>query len=337
MKGLFHMNILTHNTRYLPHDLNTKFYACKLYTSIRNKKYKGTIKTVTRRYKCSKASLMRWMKLFDGTKDSLVSKSKRPLTVHPNAHTEEELKNIKNLIRRNPNIGLSELYGKLKHKYAYTRHPSSLFRFLRKQGILVEPEHTKPAKRVNKPYNTPIFPGIKMQLDVKHVPKTTYSNWEDDKQKFYQYTIIDEATRERFLYAYDEYNSYTTVDFVKRAIIYFGYVPSMIQTDNGFEFTHGKNTDRLHLFDKLCDELNIIHKLTRPYTPRHNGKVERSHRNDNKRFYEFLSFYSLDDLNKQMKAYLKRSNNIPTSSLKWETPVERRQRLIGKQKITLSL
>lgn len=323
------MNTITYNTRYLPHDLTTKYHACKLYTSIKNKKYKGTVKTVTRRYKCSKASLMRWMKKFDGTKESLLNKSKRPLTPHPNAHTAEELTNIKNLIRRNPNIGLSELYGKLRTNYAYTRHPCSLFRFLRKQGILVQPEAQKVSKRKNKPYETPIFPGIKMQLDVKYVPKECYSLWNDDRQKFYQYTIIDEATRERFIYGYNEFSSYNTVDFVKRAIIYFGYIPTIIQTDNGLEFTNRGLGSHKHLFDQLCEKLNIKHQLIRPYTPRHNGKVERSHRNDNKRFYNYLKFYSLDDLNHQMKAYLRRSNNIPSSSLGWDSPVQRRSKLIN--------
>ena len=108
--------------------------------------------------------------------------------------------------------------------------------------------------------------------------------------KFYQYTIIDEATRERFIYPFKEQSSYSTVTFVKMAIKYFGYTPETIQTDNGFEFTHFKDTKRVHLFDKLCNELGIKHQLIRPRTPRHNGKVERSHRNDNERFYSKLSF-----------------------------------------------
>ena len=110
-------------------------------------------------------------------------------------------------------------------------------------------------------------------------------------EKFYQYTIIDEATRERFIYAYNSHDSFTTVDFVLRSIIYFGYIPEIIQTDNGFEFTNNreKSDKSLHLFDELCKELNIVHKLIKPRTPRHNGKVERSHRNDQERFYSFLS------------------------------------------------
>ena len=53
------------NNRYLPHELNTKFYAVKLYRN------GNSISFVCRRYKISKSSLMRWNKKFDGTKESL--------------------------------------------------------------------------------------------------------------------------------------------------------------------------------------------------------------------------------------------------------------------------
>lgn len=36
-----------------------------------------------------------------------------------------------------------------------------------------------------------------------------------------------------------------------------------------------------------------------------NGKVVRSHRNDNEKFYNPLKFYSLKDLRYQAKLYLK--------------------------------
>lgn len=317
------MNIIPQKTRYVAHDLKIRFKACSTYST---GKYK--VKEIERLYHISKASLMRWMKRFDGTIESLKDKSKRPHTKHPNSHTDEEIKNIMNLLKRNPNIGLSELYGKLKHDYAYTRHPASLFRFLRKKGVYVEPEAPK-SKYKPKPYITPLNPGEKMQLDVKFVPNSCYVGLEH--KKFYQYTIIDESTRERFIYAYDEHSSFSTVDFVYRAIIYFGYIPMCIQTDNGLEFTRHKESKEsgLHLFDRLCNELNIEHKLIKPYTPRHNGKVERSHRNDQKRFYSNLSFYSLEDLQVQMKAYLRRSNSIPSSSLKWLSPIEKRESLIS--------
>ena len=163
-------------------------------------------------------------------------------------------------------------------------------------------------------------------MDVKYVPKYCYVG--TDKQKFYQYTMIDEASRERFIYPYKEQSTYSTIDFVKRAIIYFNYQPKEIQTDNGSEFTFTQKTNRIHPLDLLCASLGINHKLIRPRTPRHNGKVERSHRNDQNRFYNYLKFYSYDDLLKQMKAYLKRSNNIPMQVLGWISPLEKRRKLI---------
>lgn len=85
-----------------------------------------------------------------------------------------------------------------------------------------------------------------------------------------------------------------------------------------------KKTDRIHPLDVLQNELDIKYQLIRPRTPRHNGKVERSLRNDQNRFYNYLKFYSYDDLIKQMKIYLNRSNNIPMQVLGWISPIEKR-------------
>ncbi len=73
-------------------------------------------------------------------------------------------------------------------------------------------------------------------MDVKYVPTACYTG--SNGEKFYQYTMLEEASRERFIYAYKEASSYSTVEFVQRALIYFGYSPDVIQTDNGGEFTH---------------------------------------------------------------------------------------------------
>jgi transposase InsO family protein len=316
------MTIIPHNQRFLPHEVITRFYACKLYSQ-----HNVSVAFVTRRYKISKASLMRWMKRFDGTKDSLVDTSHRPHSVHPNSHTPQEIQWINNYLRRNPTITMIELYGKLRIQRGYSRHPSSLFRFLRKQGYYKE--SLKPKKTYQpKPYDTPKMIGIKWQCDVKYVPKNCKASSLLGDQKFYQYTMIDEASRERFIYHYDEHSSYSSQDFVKRCLMYYGYRPKIIQTDNGFEFTHTTVTDREHPFDILLRQLNITHQLIRPRTPRHNGKVERSHRNDNKRFYRTLKFYSLNDLRLQAKRYLQRSNQTPMSTLGYFTPLETREKLI---------
>jgi len=312
------MKIISQSQRYYPHELITKLNAVILYRN------GNPISFVCRRYKISKASLMRWNKKFDGSKESLIDKSHKPHSRHPNSHTDVELKWIKDYIRRNPNISMIELYGKLRIEKGYSRHACSLFRILRKLGYYKQKQHEY-KKYIPKHYDTPENIGIKWQLDVKYIPKSCYVG--DNPDKFYQYTIIDEASRERFIYPYREQSSYSTIAFVKRAILYFGYKPETIQTDNGMEFTYTMNTDRIHPFDDLCNQLNINHKLIRPRTPRHNGKVERSHRNDSERFYRFLKFYSYDDLIYQMKNYLRRSNNIPMQTLNWLTPLEMRKKI----------
>ena len=70
------MNIVTEvkqeNKRYLPHELTTKVNSVNLYRQTKD------IDFVLRRYHISKASLMRWNRLYDGTKESLMPKSHRP-------------------------------------------------------------------------------------------------------------------------------------------------------------------------------------------------------------------------------------------------------------------
>ena len=93
----------------------------------------------------------------------------------------------------------------------------------------------------------------------------------------------------------------------------------------GSEFINrfsGSKRDLPTLFEKTAAELGIRHKLIRPYTPRHNGKVERSHCEDRKRFYSCHTFYSLDDFAKQLAVHNCRSNNLPMRPLHWLSPNE---------------
>lgn len=108
-----------------------------------------------RRYHISKASLMRWNKQYDGTKESLEPKSHKPLTPHPNSHTEEEIKWIKDYHRRNPNISICELYGKLREDKAYSRHPGSLYRVFVRLGFRKKVESTKKKSKHLGKYDTP--------------------------------------------------------------------------------------------------------------------------------------------------------------------------------------
>lgn len=289
----------------------------------------SSIDVISRRYKVHRSTLWRWKVQFDGTIKSLEPSFSRKHILHPNRQTDYEITCIKNLMRRNPDIGLNELYGKLYRNYGYRRNPITLYRYLKRQNYI----NVKRRKLyIPKPYDTPINLGEKWQLDVKFVPRICYSG-NEVYERYYQYTVIDEASRKRYIRAYKEQSQDSTVDFVLRAFKFFGYKPKIIQTDNGQEFrllNERTKDGRIHSFDKLCLFFNIDHKCIRPRTPRHNGKVERSHRSDNERFYRYLRYYSFEDLQLQMKEYLKRSNDIPSAVLRskydkhrWLSPNEK--------------
>ena len=248
------------------------------------------VSRASRKYNKSRSYIYFWKQRWDGSVASLACQSRRPHS-HPNQHTEAELKLIRDMRRRNPTLGMVELWHRLRQR-GYTRCPESLFRVMRKMGL---------------------FPAEK--------PKNTY------KPKPYE-QMTRPGERVRFLAAYPEQSTYSSADFLRRLTAWYarrGIKVECVQTDNGSEFTNrfsSRKRELPTLFQRTAAELGIRHKLIRPYTPRHNGKVERSHREDQKRFYSCHAFYSLDDFAKQLAVHNRRSNSLPMRPLHWLSPAE---------------
>ena len=282
---------------------------------------KHGVSQASRKYNKGRSYIYFWLKRYDGSLESLACQSRRP-HAHPNQHTQEELKLIHDMRRRNPTLGMVELWHKLK-KRGYTRRPESLFRVMRKLGMF--PPQKEQKKYVPKPYEQMTYPGQRIQIDVKVVPRKCIA---DPTLKLFQYTAIDEYSRLRYLGAYEEQSTYSSTDFLQKTVNWFkrrGITVECVQTDNGFEFTNrfaNSKRDLQTLFETVASGLGVRHKLIRPYTPRHNGKVERSHREDQKRFYNTHNFYSLDDFDKQLAIHQRRSNNYPMRPLLWLSPCE---------------
>lgn len=279
------------------------------------------VSRASRKYNKSRSYIYFWKKRWDGTVESLCCQSRRPHS-HPNQHTEAELKLIRDMRRRNPLLGMVELWHRLKRR-GYTRRPESLFRVMRKMGMFPPQKPKKTYKP--KPYEQMTHPGERIQVDVKVVPRSCIA---DPELRLFQYTAIDEFTRLRFLAAYPEQSTYSSADFLCKLVKWYarrGIRVECIQTDNGFEFTNrfaNSRRDIPTLFESTAQKLGIRHKLIRPYTPKHNGKVERSHREDQKRFYSCHTFYSLSDFATQLSTHNRRSNNFPMRPLGWLSPLE---------------
>ena len=144
-------------------------------------------------------------------------------------------------------------------------------------------------------------------------------------KKFYQYTAIDECTRFCFREMYEEHSTYSSKDFLMNLIKAFPFLIREVQTDNGTEWTTAllvKDKTSKTLFEKALETMDIIYHRIRVATPRHNGKVERQHRTDEKRFYRKMRMYSLEDGKTQLARYNRKSNNIPKVCLNFRTPKE---------------
>lgn len=280
---------------------------------------KGVTKAAIR-YKTNRQYVYRWLKRYDGTLESLADRSHRPHS-HPNQHTPEELKLISDMRRRNPNAGLVVFWVKLMQR-GYTRSVTGLYRVLQRTGkMALKPQNPK---YVPKPYEKMLYPGQRVQIDVKFVPACCLAGAASG-QKFYQYTAIDEYSRFRYLEAFEEHSTYSSAQFLEHLIRAFPFRIECVQTDNGSEFTKrllptGKATPTL--FETRLKQCGIQHKLIRPYTPRHNGKVERSHRKDNEYFYATHKFYSFDDFKKQLAVHSRKYNNFPMCPLNWKSPAD---------------
>lgn len=276
----------------------------------------GNISATARFYRVSRQSVHRWMSRYDGNLESLMDRSKRPKS-HPRQHTQAEIALVLRVQRQNKKLGLMCLWIRLKMSHGYSRTLSALYRLLRRLGVMDAPRKRRPRKP--KPYEPILVPGERIQIDVKHVPKSCLVGAVSGK-RLYQYTAIDECTRWRYIAVYDELSTYNSVKFLHELIERFPFEIGCIQTDNGPEFnSRYQGSGRPSAFESELQELGIRYKPIAPATPRHNGKVERSHRTDQERFYHDNTFFSLKYIRQQASRYIYQSNRRPLMAHGWKS------------------
>jgi transposase InsO family protein len=168
-------------------------------------------------------------------------------------------------------------------------------------------------------------PGELIEIDVKYVPGRVKG------RRYYQYTAIDIASRWRYLRIFEEQSNHHSIIFLEDVIDRFGHKIQSVKTDNGFVFTNRytgsyKREDlsprSLHAFDVCCAKHGIIHYLIDPGKPAQNGRVERSHREDQEKFYDKNIFKNINDLQKKIKLWNDEYNNLEHCGLDGKTPLE---------------
>ena len=169
------------------------------------------------------------------------------------------------------------------------------------------------------------LPGELIEIDVKYVPGRVKN------KRYYQYTAIDTASRWRYLKIYEEQSNFNSIRFLEELMKIFPYKIQAVKTDNGAIFTNyytsmTKRSDMtvktIHALDLFCRENNIIHYLIDPGKPAQNGTVERSHREDQQKFYELNKFRNIWHLQKKLKEWNIYYNDLEHCGLDGKTPNE---------------
>lgn len=181
-------------------------------------------------------------------------------------------------------------------------------------------------KRVKYKYiKATLKPGELVEIDVKYVPG------EIAGMQYFQYTASDKASRWRHLEIYDEQANHHSVLFLEEIIRRAPFAIAAIKTDNHSTFTNyytgtNKRSDllvkSLHALDVACRERGIKHYLIDPGKPAQNGTVERSHREDQEKFYDQHKFVSVEELRYRIRLWNMYYNNLEHCGLNGKTPNE---------------
>ena len=277
---------------------------------------KHGVTKAARRYHTYRQFVYRQLERYDGTARSLALRSRRPKT-SPTAHREEELCLIRRMLKRNGVYGLAEVYVRCQSK-GYTRSFESMCRQIRQKGYRKVQGHRK-----SYTHHEGIdgkFPGDKVQIDIKYVPKECI-RFPSYGLQYYQITAIDEFSRKRVLKIVDEKSTYETTKFLEDLEERMGFPIHTIQVDNGYEFVNDADrTSQESRFELAVKKKGWKLRRIRPYSPWQNGKVERSHREDGKILYSRHIFTRKKDLVEQVKKHEQLYNTTVKYVLNFKSP-----------------
>jgi transposase InsO family protein len=146
---------------------------------------------------------------------------------------------------------------------------SSLHRCLQRHGIgrLPDVEGDRPQKKKFKSYPIGYF-----HIDIAEVQTA--------EGKLYLFVAIDRTSKFAYAELHEKAGKMAAAEFLRNLIAIVPYAIHTVLTDNGIQFTN-RVQDRHafeHIFDRVCREHGIDHRLTKIKHPWTNGQVERMNR-----------------------------------------------------------
>jgi IS30 family transposase len=197
---------------------------------------------------------------------------------------------------------------------------SSLHRCLERHGISRLPESPDKASKRGK------FADV--AIGYVHVD---ISEMRLAQGKLNMFLAIDRVSKFTYVEFRDDQGKMNGAEFLRSVIAAFPYAIHTVLTDNGMAFAdlpknrNGPTRRYLgaHIFDRVCNENGIEHKLTKPYHPWTNGQAERMNRTVKEATIKAFHYADLESLKAHVLAFVSACNFAKhLKALRWKTPFE---------------
>lgn len=254
------------------------------------------------------------------TLEALRPRSRRPKR-SPTQTPKRIAKRIRKLREAEPFQGPERISQDLKKLYNIDCAPSTVHNVLRREGLVGRTKAKRMTKKHMKRYRRPVLGYL--QMDFKYVPYLI------EGEQYYQLSCIDHHSSWRMIRAYPWKDTISVMKFLKELKEECPFDIIEIQTDNDAAFTdkytsqRGDKPSGEHPVDQWCNKHGIRHRLIPIGEKELNGKVENTHKQDDREHFSQIHPRSLEALALLTRLYNERWNERRTTkALGWKTPAE---------------
>lgn len=131
-----------------------------------------------------------------------------------------------------------------------------------------------------------------------------------EEGKLYLFVAIDRTSKFVYVELLTQYGKAEAAQFLRNLIRKIPYKIHTILTDNGIQFTN-RSVDKyawMHIFDRVCHENQIEHRLTKVNHPWTNGQVERMNRTLKEATVKWYYYDAHEQLKNHLSAFVNAYN-----------------------------
>jgi len=248
----------------------------------------------------------------------LFSRSRKPKR-SPNQTKPRKEKKVAQIRRADPSLGPERISDDLARHFNMQVPPSTVYAILNRLKMISRKLSERLTKKHLKRYRRP-FPGY-LQMDFKYVPYPV------NGKKLYQLSCVDHHSSWRMIRIYPDKSSKSVLSFLEELKAECPFPILEIQTDNDIAFTDkfwsGMGVTGDHVVDQWCKKEDINHRLIPVGVKELNGKVENTHKQDDREFFAKGPYRDLAHIQANSQGYNLRWNQTRrTKALGFKSPNE---------------